>query len=40
MKELEEKNLIEESERARVFTILGHTIPLLIVKRTMVSIMF
>ncbi|CAM6030833.1 unnamed protein product [Sphagnum balticum] len=32
LKELEEKNLIEESEGARVITVPGHTIPLLVVK--------
>jgi hypothetical protein len=39
MKELEEKNLIEESEDACVITIPRHTIPLVVVKGTMVSTM-
>lgn len=32
LKELEEKNIIKESEGAHVMTVLGHTIPLLVVK--------
>jgi hypothetical protein len=40
MKELEKKNLIEESEGAYVITIPKQTIPLLIVKGTVVSTMF
>jgi len=32
LKELEEKNIIKENEGACVITILGHTIPLLVVK--------
>jgi len=39
-KELGEKNLIEESEGAYVITVLKQTIPLLIVKGTVVSTMF
>jgi len=32
LKKLEEKNIIKESEGARVIIVLGHTIPLLVVK--------
>jgi len=32
LKELEKKNIIKESEGACVITVLGHTIPLLVMK--------